>query len=196
MKLRHTYFYLVIGLLIGSLITYLIISDRKKENIVVRHNMIVSQIESLGNLEVVKYNIQDIVEYKKVRQFLPNAKTALIISGEVIGCVNLNKITAEDIFVDNDSIIIILPAPEVCHVRIDHSQSRIYNMEFGLWESDKIADGAYKQAESHLYEQAQKMDISEKSRENATQILTPLLRAFGFKHIVISFKPSTKIIEK
>ena len=73
------------GMLIGVLLMY-IFSGKGKESepqTIVSHNMGVEKIESLGNLEGIKYSIQDIMEYQKVRQWLPNAKTTLIQVGDI-----------------------------------------------------------------------------------------------------------------
>lgn len=179
---------LISGIVIGMLLMYLFrigkSSDAGEE---VSHTLIVEKIESLGNLEVLKYNIQDIVEYKKIRQWLPNAKTALLISGEVICCIDLAKLSKEDIYTSGDSIRLQLPAPEICHTKIDHTKSRIYDMQYGLWESTEIADAAYRSAEKQLKERAQELDIESKSRDNAVNLLRPILQSMGFEHIFISF---------
>lgn len=186
---------LILGVVVGCFITFLIMKDvNKPADIEVSHEMVVSKIESLGNLEVVKYNIQDVMEYKKTRQWLPNAKTVLIVVGEVIGCIDLTKLTADDIYSSGDSVRISLPAPEVCHVRIDHSRSKIFNMEYALWESSEIADEAYRQAEKQLQTEAYKLDLESMGRENTTTLLTPLLQSLGFKHIGIFFRSNDNTI--
>lgn len=188
---------LAIGILIGGLIMYLWGGRGKgNETVEVSHTMIVQKIEDLGNLEVVQYNIQDLMEYKKVRQWLPNAKTALIVSGEVIGCIDLTKVKPEDIYTSGDSIRLRLPAPEICHIKINHSESRIYDMQFGLWESTQIADEAYRYAENELRRQAMKLDITSKSRDNAANLLRPILQAMGFEYVYITFDNENSYREK
>ncbi|WP_165043154.1 DUF4230 domain-containing protein [Dysgonomonas sp. ZJ709] len=192
MRLRALLTLLIIGGLIGGLITYFIVSPKNEETKVeISHNMIVQKVEALGNLEVIRYSIQDIIEYKKVREWLPNAKTVLVVTGEVIGCVDLTKIRDKDIYTAGDSIRITLPAPEICHSKIDHSKSHIYDIEYGLWESEKITDEAYRYAEKELYAQALKMDFAPKSRENTIQLLHPILQSMGFNHIMITFRSET-----
>lgn len=187
---------LVSGIVIGMLLMYVFIGKSKSSNVEVSHNMIVEKIESLGNLEVVKFSIQDIMEYKKVRRWLPNAKTALVVSGEVIGCIDLTKLKPEDIYTSGDSIRLQLPAPEICHVKIDHSRSRVYNMQFSLWETTELVDEAYRSAEAQLKEQAVKLDIETQSRDNAVTLLRPILEAMGFKNVLITFKGGREYKEK
>lgn len=177
-----------------ALIVFLL-KDKKNEQVYVSHQVLVQQIEDLGNLEVVKYNIQDMMEYQKVRRWLPNSRASLKIAGEVIACVNLTKIQKEDIFTDKDSVSLILPIPEICHYRIDHSRSRVYNIEFGFWETAELVDDAYKVAEQQIYQEAINMGIAKESRENAIKVLTPILRGLGFTKIHIGFKSVEQTLE-
>lgn len=186
-KLKIQIFILAIGIILGVMIMY-VINERNKNTVQISHNMILQKIESLGNLEVTKYSIQDMMEYKKVRRWLPNARTALIVSGEIICCVDLTKLKPEDIVVTEKKIELQLPSPEICHVRIDHSKSRVYNMEFGLWESTEIVDEAYNFAEQQLNEKAKQLDMLSQSRDNAVNLLRPILQAMGFEEVVITFK--------
>ena len=176
-------------LILVGLIVYFFISGSKRETEVrVSHDILVQQIEELGNLEVVKYNIQDMMEYEKMRAWLPNSKASLKVVGEVIACVDLTKLEKGDIFTKKDSVSLTLPIPEICHYKIDHSRSKVYNIEYGLWESAQLVDEAYYQAEQNLYQEALKMGIAKESRENTIKVLTPILRSLGFTKIYIGFK--------
>lgn len=191
-KLRSQIFLITMGILVGVLVMY-IFTGKGDPRVEVSHNMIVEKIESMGNLEVVKYSIQDIMEYKKERPwYFPNAKTALIVSGEVIGCIDLTNVTPADIYTAGDSIRLRLPAPEICHVKIDHNKSRVYNIENGLWESAEIVDEAYRHAEKQLNEEALRLDFETQARDNAVNLLRPLLQTMGFKHVSIMFGSSPK----
>lgn len=162
------------------------------EEFTVTHDMVVNQIEKLGRLEVVKYNIQDLMEYKKKRKWLPDSKTSLKIVGEVTGCVDLAKLRPADIRVIKDSVAVLLPEPEICNYKIDHSKSGVYNMEYGLWETTEIVDEAYKAAEKKLFAEARNMGIAKESRQNAVKVLTPILSALGFKKVYVGFKAAEK----
>lgn len=178
------------------LIVFLLFSGKKDERIYISHDVLVQQIEELGNLEVVKYTLQDLMEYEKSRRWLPNSKTSLKITGEVIACVDLTRIGKDDIYTNGDSVSMILPIPEICHYKIDHSKSKVYNMEYGLWETTNLVDEAYKHAEKQLYDQALKMGIANESRQNAINILTPILRGLGFTKIHIGFKTADQSLRE
>lgn len=189
--MRRLFIYLllfIIGLFIGSIVTYNIMKEEELGNDIISHTVVVEKIESLGRLEVVKYNLQDIIEYKKVRQWLPNAKAALLINGEIIGCVDLTRVTGESVLITGDSILLTLPKPEICHVRIDHSKSKVYDINYGLWESADLIDTAYKYAEKELRIQANKLELDKEAKKNTRVILTSMLQSFGFSSINILFE--------
>lgn len=170
-----------------ALIVFLLKGSHRNSLYNTTNDVVIHQIEELGNLEVVKYNIQDIMEYTKMRHWLPNSKTSLKICAEVIACVDLTRIEKDDIYTDKDSVSLILPNPEICHYRIDHSRSEVYNVEYGLWETAELVDEAYKEAERHIYQEAINMGIARESRENAIKVLTPILKGLGFTKIHIGF---------
>lgn len=180
---------LIISIVIVAVATYLYFANKDKEpDVYISHEMVVHEIVQLGRLEVVKYNTRDIIEYKKVRQWLPNSKAALIVVGEVIGCIDLTKLDEKDIVVTGDSVSILLPDPEICSFKVDHEKSKVHNVENGWWETTEIIDEAYRHAEKQLRNQAQQMGLKKDSRANAEKLLRPLLGALGFKAINIDFK--------
>lgn len=194
MKFRFLLYVLlfVMGGLFGAALTYSLMKEEPEE-VSISHSVVIDKIESMGRLEVVKYNIQDIIEYKKMRQWLPNAKTALLINGEIVACIDLTKITEDRVALSGDSIVLYLPEPQVCHVKVDHARSKVYDMTYGLWETTALMDEAYKHAEKELIRQSKNLDFKEKAKENATLVLTPMLHAFGFKHITIMYDESQKL---
>jgi len=162
--------------------------DKKAEKVYVTHEMLIQQMEEMGKLEIVKYNIQDVMDYEKARRWLPNSRTTIKMIGEVTSCIDLTKINPTDVMTDGDSVSIVLPLPEICNYKVDHARSRVYNVEYGLWETATLVDEAYRQAEDHLYRQALKMGITDEGHENAVKILTPILHSLGFKRVNITFK--------
>ena len=95
----------------------------------VSHSVLLQKITSMGKLELVKYNFRDVVESRIKKDFLPDAKVLLIVTGEATGCLDLTKIRVADI-TEQDSILVVhLPKPEICSFKIDHSKSKVYNTE-------------------------------------------------------------------
>ena len=181
---------IAIGFVLFGVIMYFIFRPAQPEKTRISHDMVVQNIEELGRLEVIRYNIRDIIEYEKLRTWLPNSKTALIAVGEVVACVDLTKIQEGDVIINGDSVSLVLPLPEICHFKVDHSRSRVYDVQYGFFDSHKLVDEAYREAERQIYDQALKMGIADESRKSAVKTLTPLLKMLGFNKINITFKQS------
>lgn len=183
--MRKTLIFIMSAVVVVCLV--LLIRSNLKVNSFSRHDMILKQAEELGRLELVRYNIQDVLEYKKMRQWLPNSKTVLVVSGEVVSCIDLTLIRPEDVTVIGDSVSLRLPLPEICHVSIDHSRSQVYDVQFGLWDTPKLVDEAYKEAESSIRREATNLGLSEKSRDSAVKLMTTFLKTLGFRKVSIRF---------
>src|SRR5690606_23950795 len=101
----------------------------EEETTVVNHHMVVEKLESLGKIELVKYYIKDIVEHEVIKSWWPDPKVVLIISGEVVGCIDLTKVDSSSISIAPDKVTIKLPLPEICYFKVNHDESKVYSMQ-------------------------------------------------------------------
>jgi Protein of unknown function (DUF4230) len=152
------------------------------------HAMVLEEIQSLGKLELVRYNFKDIVEHEQIVQWMPNPKAVLIVQGEAIGCIDLTKITTSDIATASDTVVVHLPEPELCSYKIDHTKSKVYNTEFVFMEEAKLVDAAYQQAEKQIQKAALEMGILDQTKRNAEQILKPVLEKVSGKKVVLQYR--------
>ncbi len=154
-------------------------------------DIIVDRIENIGKLELVKYSMKDVIERKELRMFLPDQRVLFVAAGEVTGCIDLQKITSQDIIRHGqDSITVVLPEPEICYVKIDHQRSKVYDVS-GAWlpgDTQNLVEGIYKVAEQHLWQNAKEMDVLGKTRENAGIIFKPMLENMLGMKVSIVFK--------
>ncbi|TSD66043.1 DUF4230 domain-containing protein [Inquilinus sp. KBS0705] len=156
----------------------------------VTQDAMVSRIISMGKLELVKYAMKDVVEKKEIHTLLPDSRVLFVAVGEVTACIDLTKVKKTDINQGKDTVSIILPQPEVCYVKLDHQQSRVYDVS-GVWFSDKaktMVEDVYKIAEQKMLTSANQMNLMGKARENAGLIFKPFLENVSGKKVVISFK--------
>lgn len=154
------------------------------EKTTITHNMIVEKIEAIGKLEVVKYYIKDIVEHTEVRQWWPDPKVVVLISGEVVGCVDLKKLDSASVRFSEGFIHIRLPDPEICYTKINHQESKVYHLENELFDQSGLVDKAYKLAEKQLYNSAMKMKLLEQTRSNAEALLKPMIENMSGKKVL------------
>ena len=151
------------------------------------HAVVLEEVQALGKLELVRYNFKDIVEHEQVTKWLPNAKAVLIVQGEAIGCIDLTKITTSDVTEASDTVIVHLPEPELCSYKIDHSKSKVYNTEYAFMEEAKLVQAAYQHAEQQIQKAALEMGILEQTKQNANQILKPVLEKVSGKKVVLRY---------
>jgi hypothetical protein len=152
------------------------------------HNLVLKEMAVLGKLELSNFSFRDVVEQELVRDYLPNPKAILIVQGEAIGCLDLTKIKAEDIASKDDTLIIHLPDPELCSYRIDHSKSKIYDIEYAFMNEQSLMNEAYTRAEAKIKQSALEMGILEQTKKNAELVLKPLLENISGKKVVLQFE--------
>lgn len=165
---------------------------------VISHSIVLEEITSIGKLELVKYNFKDVIEYEKgltkynkLNNFLSKyggnkAKAVLIVSGEAVGCIDLTKISQNDIVEDGDTVIVYLPKPELCVYKINHGQSKVYDTENTyMIEEGAMINEAFVAAEKQISKSALKMGILKQTEENAEKILIPILEKISGKTVLL-----------
>jgi hypothetical protein len=152
------------------------------------HNMVLKEMSLLGKLELANFTFRDVVEQELVREYLPNPKAILIVQGEAIGCIDLTKVSANDIATKDDTLIIHLPDPELCSYKIDHSKSKIYDTEYAFMNEQSLMNEAYSRAEDKIKQSALDMGILEQTKKNAVLVLKPLLENISGKKIVLQYR--------
>ena len=154
----------------------------------ITQNIVLKQISEMGKLELVNYQFRDVVESEIQKTLLPNSKALLIISGQAIGCIDLAKIKEKDIDIQADSLFLKLPKPEICVSKIDHSQSKVYDVSvFSLLDQSQLIDEAYKKAELQINDSALQMGILEQTKTNADKILKPMFEKLSGKKVKLIY---------
>lgn len=155
-------------------------------------SIVLKEIKALGKLELVRYTFKDIVEHEQVNTFLPNANAVLIVEGEATGCIDLTRINLDDITATDDSITVQLPEPELCGWKINHDRSRVYDTHFSFLNESQLVSDAYRKAERQVKQSALDGGILDQTRQNANQMLRPLLERVSGKKIGFIFQDQAK----
>jgi hypothetical protein len=180
---------LLIIVVCGSGIVGIVLYRNMTEKYKSEHLLSVDKIEKMGKLELVKVNIKDVLEQTSERPFyLPNAKAVLIIAGEVVAGIDLEKVQKDDITDSGTQLTITLPKPEILMSKVNHEKSKIYNIEWGGFSTANLVDKAYKTAEISIIEEAKKTGFEETCKNNARALLTPIFKEISGKEITILFK--------
>jgi hypothetical protein len=161
--------------------------EKETPAVSVNYNTILTSVEELGKMELVRYNFKDVVEYKKeVSRYIPDSKVVLIVAGEAVGCVDFTKIQAGDIVFEGDSVVqIALPEPELCYYKVDHSQSKVFSKENTYFQDAELVEESFKYAENNVKRAALNSGILRQTQVNAEKILKPMLEEITGKRVVL-----------
>ncbi len=181
--------YLVVIILTLIIGWFLFKHTEPNEVISETNDMSVTKIQAVGKMELVKMTIKDVLEYTIKRDYLPDSRILLVVSGEIAGCIDLTKLETKNIL-SNDSILeITLPNPEICYYKIDHQKSRIYNATtyFLLDNETNLTQLVYQKAENYFKSDSLNQIVFKETELNAQKVLKPILENITHKKIIISF---------
>ena len=184
---------------------------------IIETSVLLNKVENLGKLELVKYNFKEVFEYKRLsdgkiignsllntHSYNPDLSVILIATGEAVGCIDLTKLEISDIIVNEDSVRIMLPPPDLCYYKLDLENTKIYSFSDKSWwsrlfsdtdEQKEILQMAYKNAETRLRQAALESGIYQSTNENATLILEPLLEQLTGKHVIFNASLPSKDLQ-
>jgi hypothetical protein len=192
-SLRSRFTFIVITTLIfTSLLIFLFfylkkeMSTRRTE---ITDDAMVEKISSMGKLELVKYEMKDVIEKKEMHFLMPDSRVLFVAVGEVTACIDLTKIKKTDISRNKDTITVTLPEPEICYSRLDHQKSRVYDISGAWFQADAahMVEDVYKLAEKRILDNARQLDVTGKARQNAQLIFKPLLESISGKKVILQF---------
>jgi hypothetical protein len=188
----------LIVLVIFGLSTGILHFNVVKSNSESNQQLVLKKIEEVGNLELVKFNFNDIVEESVVRKIFdidnlaPDSRVLVIINGEATACINLMEVTKNDIKFEDDNINLTLPEPTICYTKINHDRSKIYDENFvARIFNPELIDKAYKDGEIKIKDEAIKLGIIDQAKINAKKLLGALLSGITKKNIIINFRKTT-----
>lgn len=194
--------WVIILLLAGwAYITY---KSTERAQTIINRSAVLHKVEALGKLELVRYNFKEITELKEVskeyfRLFKlgPDSKIALISAGQAVGCIDLTKMQEEDIRLEDDTLYINLPAPEICYYKLDMENTRIYSLQTNPLKDEKeFIQKAYANAETEIREAALNSGILEQTRANAELILRPLLKEISDREVILVYRAENSAVDE
>ncbi len=182
---------IIFFIVIGSIFLWEKIKSFKPfslQGIQTSHNVVLKEMSALGKIELTNFTFRDVVEQELQVSYLPNPKAILIVQGNAVGCIDLTKVRAEDVAIKDDTLIVHLPDPELCHYSIDHEHSRIYDTEYAFMNEQALLNEAYSRAQEKIKQSALEMGILEQTKKNANLILKPILENISGRKVVLQFQ--------
>lgn len=152
---------------------------------------ILREVRSLARLETVQYTMEKVIT-TEVGQgafgFLFGDKLLFVAHGEVIAGIDLEKLGADQMWVENGVLMVNLPDAEIFVATLDNDLSYVYNRETGLLtRGDVTLESLARQAAEKEIEKAAIADgILATAQKNAESYLYRLLRQLGYKEVIFA----------
>lgn len=179
---------LIIVILIGVFVFKNIV--KKEDKTIISHDVFVEKIEQMGKIELTKFTIKNVINKQIIKKWYPDTKILFIAVGEATGCIDLTKINKTDVKKQGDSVIITLPKPEICYIKLNHQKSKVYDIS-GVYfkeETKKLVEEVYQLGEKELENEAKELGIYKETEKNAQLVLKPIFENLIQKTVHLKFK--------
>lgn len=150
---------------------------------------ILREVRSLARLETVQYSMEKVIT-TEVGQgafgFLFGDRLLFVAHGEVIAGIDLEKLGADQIWVENGVLMVRLPEAEIFVATLDNQLSYVYDRETGILKRGDVTleSLARKAAEEEIEKAAVADGILDTAQKNAESYLYRLLRQLGFQEVI------------
>jgi hypothetical protein len=153
---------------------------------------VVKQIQSLNRLETAQFSIEKIIDAKNqtnniFQQFLYGDKILLIAHGEVIAGFDLAQLNKQAVVVQNNELLIRLPAPKILVSKLDSEKTRVYDRTKGILTplNSDLEYQARIAAEKSIVDAACQSNILNVASANAKKQIESIFSSYGFAKISV-----------
>ena len=153
---------------------------------------LVTRVRSLSSLVTACYYGEVVQTARKQRSMnafgaslpLPEDEICIISRGKARAGIDLSKLDDDALMLSGDTVWVRLPEPEIFEVILNPSDYEIF-VEEGKWSHEEVV-AIERRARDVIRRDALAAGLPAKARESALQQLDRLLRAFGFKGVILS----------
>ncbi len=150
---------------------------------------IVHQVRSLARLETIQYSVEKIITAESGQGpfgFLFGDRLLFVAHGTVIAGVDLNKLSPDDLRVEDGVLYVTLPAAEILTYSLDNEKSNIYSRDTGLLTrgNPTLETEARQAAEQEILNAALEDGILKQAQVNAESYMLRLLLNLGFPEVI------------
>lgn len=157
---------------------------------------IIHQVRSLARLETIQYSIEKVVTAENGQgslAFLLGDRLLFVAHGIVIAGVDLEKLGADDLTVNDNVLYVQLPEAEIFIATLDNENSYVYERDTGLLTKGdlNLETTARRVAEQEIEKAAIEDGILDIAQKNAENYLYRILREIGGYDDVIFLESSS-----
>lgn len=153
---------------------------------------LVTQVREMSSLVTACYYgevVQTARKQRSVNAFganlpLPEDEICIISRGKAKAGIDLSKLDDDALTLRGDTVLVRLPEPEIFEVILNPSDYEIF-VEDGKWSHEEVV-AIERRAKEVIRRDALAAGLPEKATGSALRQLDRLLRAFGFKEVILS----------
>jgi hypothetical protein len=150
---------------------------------------IIHDVRTLARLETIQYSIEKVVTADSGRQDLAvlfGDRLIFVAHGNVIAGIDLADLTQEDLWLNNGTLYVRMPAPQVFIATIDNDKSYVYDRDTGLFTKGNIdlETLARQAAEDEIEKAAMEDGILDLAQTNAEYYLSRLFQTLGYPQVI------------
>lgn len=152
---------------------------------------IIHEVRSLARLETIQFSVEKVITAETAQgrfAILFGDKLLFVAHGTVTAGVDLAKMSANDLSVQNGALNMRLPATEVFVATLDNANSYVYDRQTGvLTHGDmNLETTARRAAEDEIRKAALQDGILAEAQTNAQEYLSRLFRDMGFQNVIFT----------
>lgn len=186
-------FLIPILLVLASLVVLFIVFMRQSEfSVRMSKQTVIKEIRELRRLETASFTIEKVIDAgtdgNRFQEILFGDRILLIAHGEVIAGIDLSKLTENDIVIQDKTLRMQLPKPEILVTRLDSDETRVYDRDQGLLSrgNKDLESVARQEAEKAIRQAACEGKILDEAAKNARNQLTAIFKTLQFTTVIIT----------
>jgi len=150
---------------------------------------IIRDVRSLARLETIQYTIEKVITAETGQGTLGalfGDKLIFVAHGQVLAGVDMAKLGADDLALQNNILYVRLPAPEIFIAALDNEKSYVYDRETGLLTRGDVnlETAARRVAEQEIARAALEDGVLDLAQQNAENYLYRLFVQIGYPEVI------------
>lgn len=155
---------------------------------------VIVAIRDLARLESASYHMERIIDLtsrqRRLFGFVEAEDTILLVAAaDVVAGVDLSELSGESVVIDDDHVVITLPAAVVFSARLDNERTyvRLRQTDLLARRSEDLETRARREAERTLRDAAIEAGILPRAERNARRTVESLVRSLGLEDVEVRF---------
>jgi hypothetical protein len=152
--------------------------------------VVVEGIQDLNQLATVRWKESVIITREsggtELERILSGEEVTALATGYVEAGVDVADLGRDDVRVNQETVTIRLPEPEILSVSLDEDETRVYDRDFGLVNirpDDELAEKARDVAVDKIEDAAREDDILEQAEKNAEDSIRAFVASLNFEEV-------------